>query len=68
MPKGTSKRENNWGVEVNQHGLNGKLIYAPDGKIAKMKIRMMGAKLPDGSDRSLYFESGPNIGLSKGWL
>ena len=66
MPKGTSKWETNWGVEVNQCELDGKLIYAPNGQIAKMKVCMMGAKLPNGSDQSLYFKSGPNTGLFKG--
>ena len=56
----------NWGIEVNQCGLDGKWIYTPNGQIAKMKVHMMGAKLPDGSDQPLYFKSGPNAGLFKG--
>ena len=65
MPKGTSE---NWGVEVNVKDANGKLVYAPDGKLLKQKIRMEGATLADGMKQSLYFENGhPKAGHFKGW-
>ena len=35
-------------------GDNGKPIYLPNGKIAKIKAPMAGGKLPDGSDQSFY--------------
>ena len=45
----------NWGIEVNDTSVNGKLLFSPDGKNLKKKIRMSDAKLNDGSPQSLYF-------------
>jgi hypothetical protein len=38
MPKGTSKAETNWGVEVNIRDTAGKQVYAADSKLLKGKI------------------------------
>ena len=66
MPKFTSKREKNWGVETNLHNEHGKPIYGTDGKLQKTKICMEDARFADGTVQPLYYESGPNQGLFKG--
>jgi hypothetical protein len=59
--------EQNFGIWVNQKGLDGKLVYGPDGKVLKMKVRMEDATFADGQRQSLYFEPGhPQAGLFKG--
>jgi hypothetical protein len=58
MPKFTSKPESNWLVEVNAVDANGKVIYTPDGKILKTKIRMQDTTFADGTKQSLYFPAG----------
>jgi hypothetical protein len=68
MPKGTSKAETNWGVEVNIRDVAGKQVYGADGKLLKGKIQMSDATFADGSKQSLYFgeDAGPKAGLFKG--
>lgn len=38
MPKGTSKAETNWGVEVNIRDAAGKQVYGADGKSILVKM------------------------------
>lgn len=66
MPKGTSKKGSNWGVETAVRDFNGKPMYGTNRKMMKMKIRMKDGQLPDGSPQPLYFTSGENKGLFKG--
>lgn len=40
MPKGPSKPQTNFGVEVRVIGADGKPVYGPDGKLLKQKIRI----------------------------
>jgi hypothetical protein len=69
MPKGTSKPEKNWGVEVNVRNENGKPVYGPDGKLLKTKVQMEDATFLDGTKQPLYFELGhPQAGLFKGMV
>jgi len=59
--------EGNFGIWVNQKGLDGKPVYGPNGKVLKMKVQMEDATFADGQRQSLYFEPGhPQAGLFKG--
>lgn len=54
-------------MEVNVHNKAGQLVYSPDGKIMKEKIRMEDTQFADGSKQALYFEPGHlQDGLFKG--
>ena len=67
MPKFTWKADSNWLVEVNALDANGRPIYAPNGRILKMKIQMGDAAFADGSKQPLYFPRGhEKEGLFKG--
>ncbi|KAG2056603.1 hypothetical protein BDR06DRAFT_981317 [Suillus hirtellus] len=68
MPKGTSKAETNWGVEVNIRDAASKQVYGADSKLLKGKIQMSDVTFADGSKQSLYFseDAGPKAGLFKG--
>jgi hypothetical protein len=68
MPKGTSKADTNWGVEVNVRDVAGKQVYSADGKLLKEKIQMIHATFADRSKQSLYFgeDAGLKAGLFKG--
>ena len=67
MPKFPPKEGNNWGIEVTQRGPDGKVIYGPNGKPAKIKIRMEDAHFRDGTPQRLYFEAPhPLAGTFKG--
>lgn len=66
MPKGTSKPGANWGVETPVRDSHGKPLYHSNRKIMKMKVHMKDGQLPDGSQQSLYFQSGESKGLFKG--
>ena len=67
MPKFTPKEDCNWGIEVTQRGPDGKIIYGPKGKPAKIKIKMGNAQFRDGTPQSLYFEDPhPRTGTFKG--
>ena len=67
MPKFTPKEGTNWGVEVTHRGPDGKIVYAPNGKPAKVKIRMGDAQFRDGTPQRLYFEAPhPRAGTFKG--
>lgn len=64
MPKNIS---NKFLVEVNVHNEARQLVYSPNRKIMKKKIRMEDAQFADGSKQALYFEPGhPQDGLFKG--
>ena len=56
MPKFTPKESSNWGVEVTQRGTDGKIIYGPNGKPAKIKIRMGDTRFRYGTPQHLYFK------------
>lgn len=56
----------NFLVERTARSLDGKPIHNPDGSFQKEKIPMTGASFRDGQPQSLYFESGPDLGLFKG--
>ncbi|KAF9496013.1 hypothetical protein BDN71DRAFT_1390261 [Pleurotus eryngii] len=55
MPKGTSKPEKNWGVEVTATAADGSALYDPGGKLVKTKVRMGDGLLASGEAQSLYF-------------
>lgn len=56
MPKGIPKPGTNWGIEVSKRDpVTGKLIYRPDGKVEKEKIRMRDAQFRNGEPQPLYF-------------
>ena len=66
MPKFTPKEGCNWGIEVTKRDENGNILYASNGKPAKMKIRMADTWI-NGRRQSLYFEEGhPRAGVFKG--
>ena len=66
MPKFTPQPGKNWGVEVSKRGPDGKIIYGPDKKPIKIKVRMRDARF-NGRPQSLYFEEGhPRAGTFKG--
>ncbi|THV05625.1 hypothetical protein K435DRAFT_816328 [Dendrothele bispora CBS 962.96] len=52
MPKGPSSK---FFIEVSKRDANGKLIYNPDGSIAKEERQMEPGVLPDGCLQSLYY-------------
>ncbi|KAF7327022.1 hypothetical protein MKEN_00277100 [Mycena kentingensis (nom. inval.)] len=56
-PSGSTARypEANLMGERTVLGADGKPLYGANGKVLKEKVRMFGAKLPDGSDQDLYF-------------
>jgi hypothetical protein len=61
MPKGIPKPGTNWGIEVSKcDPVTGKLIYRPDGKVEKEKIRMRDAQFRNGEPQPLYFPMDPN--------
>jgi len=70
MPKGTSKSGTNWGVEIsNRDSVTGKIVYKPDGKPEKVKIRMRDAQFKDGTPQSLYYPPGhEREGVFKGMV
>ncbi|KIK94224.1 hypothetical protein PAXRUDRAFT_12178 [Paxillus rubicundulus Ve08.2h10] len=53
MPKHTPKEGNNWGVEVNTTGENGKPVYTANGRICKIKVPMADGTF-DGKAQPLY--------------
>ncbi|GJF00210.1 hypothetical protein PsYK624_164900 [Phanerochaete sordida] len=57
-----------FGVEIPvKHPVTKKPVYEPDGTIAKEKVPMTGARLPDGTPQSLYFPEGhPQARVFKG--
>ena len=56
MPKFPSKPETKFGVEITQcDEQTGKAVYSADGSIAKVKVPMMDATLPNGQPQPLYF-------------
>lgn len=66
MPKNPSA---NFMVEVNDLGPDGKLIYTPDGKYLKKKVRMGNGKFADGTEQAFYWASDsdlPHAGEFKG--
>jgi hypothetical protein len=66
MPKFTPKEGTNWGIKVTKRDENGNVIYEPNGKPAKVKIRMADTTI-NGQRQSLYFEEGhPHAGVFKG--
>ncbi|KAI0364377.1 hypothetical protein BV20DRAFT_956332 [Pilatotrama ljubarskyi] len=70
MSKGPTRDGNPiFGVDRNVCGADGKLVYKPDGKVLKEKVRMGDAKLPNGQPQSLYFPEGhPKAGSFKGMV
>ena len=67
MPKHTPKEGCNWGIEVTHRGPDSKIIYGPNGKPAKIKIKMGNAQFRDGTPQNLYFEEPhPRAGIFKG--
>ncbi|THU79174.1 hypothetical protein K435DRAFT_698465 [Dendrothele bispora CBS 962.96] len=52
MPKGPSSK---FFIEVSKRDANGKLVYNPDGSIAKEEREMEPGVLPDGCLQSLYY-------------
>ncbi|KIM77358.1 hypothetical protein PILCRDRAFT_76818 [Piloderma croceum F 1598] len=58
MPKFTPAVGNNWGVETNIIGADGKPTYGPDGKILKTKVQMRDGTFADGSPQTFYFPEG----------
>lgn len=58
MPKGASP---NFGVEVSVVGLDGKPIYAPDGKVLKTKMQMENGKFSNGMEQEFYFPEGHEL-------
>jgi len=68
MPKNIPKNGTNWGVETTKrNSFTGKVEYQPDGKPAKIKIRMADACFADGTPQSLYFpEDHERAGTFKG--
>lgn len=68
MPKGTSKAGANWGVPTTLMGDNGLPVHGTtNGKIQKVKVRMTGGYLHDGTVQSFYFPEGHiHAGLFKG--
>ena len=67
MPKFTPKEGTNWGPETNRIDANGKPVYGPNGKVAKIKIRMADATFANGTPQALYFPQGhPQAGTFKG--
>ena len=67
MPKFTPKIGKNWGIDAPQRDALGNLVYKPDGSLAKEKVRMSDAVLPDGTVQSLYFPDGhERAGIFKG--
>jgi hypothetical protein len=67
MPKGTSKANKNWGVEVTATAANESVLYDSGGKVVKVKVRMGDGKLPSGIAQPLYFPVGhQHAGLFKG--
>ena len=67
MPKFTPKEVTIWGPETNMIGNNGKPVYGPDGKVAKIIIRMADATFADGTPQKLYFPlEHPRAGAFKG--
>jgi hypothetical protein len=67
MPKGPSKPGTSWGMEITKRDAGGKIIYKPDGKPQKIKIRMKDAQFSDGRPQPLYFPEGHKLaGAFKG--
>ena len=67
MPKNTSKPDNNFRVERNKLGADGKSIYGPDRKPIKEKVKMENSTFQDGREQKFYFPEGhPQAGLFKG--
>ncbi|KAF9479060.1 hypothetical protein BDN70DRAFT_859047 [Pholiota conissans] len=59
MPKGPSKRDTTWGVEINARDkVTNEIIYQRNGKPAKTKIPMGDALFLDGTPQPLYFPEG----------
>lgn len=54
-----------FGVNMNMLNEQQKLVYGPDGKVLRTQIQMEVARLPNGEPQSLYFESGPQMGVFK---
>ncbi|KAF9510185.1 hypothetical protein BS47DRAFT_1373366 [Hydnum rufescens UP504] len=69
MPKGTSSPECNWGFKVNEHDVDGNLVYKSDGKVSKV-FKHMGDTMFNGEPQSLYFPSNhpTHPGLFKGMV
>ncbi|KAF9506866.1 hypothetical protein BS47DRAFT_1374022 [Hydnum rufescens UP504] len=69
MPKGTSRLECNWGLKVNEHDVDGNLVYKSDGKVSKV-FKCMGDTMFNGEPQSLYFPSNhpTHPGLFKGMV
>ncbi|KAG6825613.1 hypothetical protein H0H92_003057 [Tricholoma furcatifolium] len=67
MPKFPPKPGKNWLIEVTACTPDGKPIYNPNGTLAKVKIHMGDAILPNGQPQSLYFDkASPQPGIFKG--
>ncbi|KAJ8473629.1 hypothetical protein ONZ45_g16225 [Pleurotus djamor] len=68
MPRGTSKSDKNWLVDVCQRDESGNLVYNSSGTPLKRKTQMQGAKFSDGTPQSLYFpdDHPTSPGLFKG--
>ncbi|PPQ84819.1 hypothetical protein CVT24_013253, partial [Panaeolus cyanescens] len=67
MPKSTSKEGTFWGVEKTlRDPETGKIVYTPDGKPKKIKVRMADGEF-DGKKQCFYFAEGhEQAGLFKG--
>jgi hypothetical protein len=67
MPKGISKPDHNFGVEVAVVGVDGKPVHSPDGSVLKRKIPMANGRFADGREQLFYFPEGhEHAGLFKG--
>ena len=55
MPKGIPKEGTNWGVEIPLRNASGQQVYGSNGKQLTTKVKMHGARLPNGQPQDLYF-------------
>jgi hypothetical protein len=66
MPRNPSKPDNNFGVQINVVGADGKLVYGSDGKLLKQKVRMKNGRF-NGKEQEFYYPEGhQKAGLFKG--
>ncbi|KAF9442729.1 hypothetical protein P691DRAFT_789052 [Macrolepiota fuliginosa MF-IS2] len=62
MPKNPSETLGGWAQVQDEKG---RLVYGPDGKILKEKVKICDGTLPDGTSQALYFRQGH---LKAGWF
>ncbi|PIL30872.1 hypothetical protein GSI_07041 [Ganoderma sinense ZZ0214-1] len=55
MPKGIPKEGTNWGVEIPLRDASGSQVFGSNGKPLTTKVKMHGARLPNGQPQDLYF-------------